>query len=243
MGVLKAFLPLILVVPIMLVGVRTDLDAFADEGGHGDHGMEMEHQHQGDAVESMTSAHQHLGPHFRWTALRPQTPEDLQRAEQIVQSLRGALEKYKDYRVALEDGFQPFHPEFPQPRYHFTNKGNAFLGAFTFNPAEPTSLLYKKTSEGYELIGAMYTAPKRMTEEDLDKRVPLSIAQWHVHVNICQPPQSQRTRVDRTRFGLKGSIATEQECEAAGGRFLPQIYGWMLHVYPFEQSPEKIWTH
>ena len=34
-----------------------------------------------------------------------------------------------------------------------------FLAKLRFDPAEPTALLYKKTADGYELEGAMYTAP------------------------------------------------------------------------------------
>jgi hypothetical protein len=90
----------------------------------------------------------------------------------------------------------------------------------------------------------MYTAPKRVSEQTLDERVPLSVGRWHAHVNLCFPPRgADRTRVDWTRFGFNGSIATEVECDRAGGRFYPQVFGWMLHVYPFEQTREKIWTH
>ena len=38
------------------------------------------------------------------------------------------------------------------------------------------------------LIGVMYTAPKRYRESDLNERIPLSIAQWHEHVNFCRVP-------------------------------------------------------
>ncbi len=228
---------------LALLGVLPGASGSAEEGGAGGHDPDMDHHHEAHAVEAMSSQHQHLGPHMKWTALRASNAADQQRAAQIVQTLRDALEKYKDYRVALQDGFQPPASTFPQPHYHFTNKANAFKGAFTFNPAVPTSLLYTKTRDGYELEGAMYTAPKRMTEDDLDRRVPLSVAQWHAHVNICLPPPGTRKGVAWKKFGLKGSIASEEECAAAGGRFLPQIYGWMLHVYPYRQSPEQIWTH
>jgi hypothetical protein len=30
-------------------------------------------------------------------------------------------------------------------------------------------------------------------------------------------------------------------CSAAGGRFFPQLFGWMVHVYPFEKTLDKIW--
>jgi hypothetical protein len=42
------------------------------------------------------------------------------------------------------------------------------------------------------------------------------------------------------RFGLAGSISTEDACSAAGGKFVPQILGWMVHVDPFEQKPADL---
>ena len=202
-----------------------------------------EHHHEEGATKAMSEAHDHMGPHMKWTERRPAMAGDETRAATIAKILRDALSKYQDYRVAMKDGFEPFHPETEQPRYHFTSKWRGFKAAFRFNPAEPTSLLYKKTSTGYELEGAMYTAPKRMDEDSLNKRVPLSIGQWHAHVNLCFPRKADLATTNWTRLGFKGSIATEEECDAAGGKFYSQVFGWMLHVYPFEQSPEKIWVH
>lgn len=210
---------------------------------HAESEEEHAHVHHVESVESMSSDHLHLGPHFKWTATRPPNPADRRRADQIVRTLRDTLARYKDYRVAVKDGYHPFLPDVPQPRYHFTNKWYAFKGALRFNPNEPTSLLYKKSADGYELIGAMYTAPKRMTEDQLNDRIPLSVAQWHAHVNICLPPRGEAGKADPMKFGFKGSIVRREDCQAAGGRFYPQIFGWMVHVYPFEVAPEKIWTH
>jgi hypothetical protein len=194
-------------------------------------------------VEMMMPHHQHSGPHMKWTALRPPNAADAQRAEQLVQTLRPALEKYRDYRAALEDGFVPVHPERQFKHYHFANKQRRFMARTQFDAAKPTSLLYKKTGNGYELEGAMYTAPRDMTEEQLNERVPLSIAQWHAHVNLCVAPDGSGRRLNRRQFGLRGTIVTESECQQAGGRFVPQLGGWMIHVYPFETTTEKIWTH
>lgn len=212
---------------------------------HNTHDMEMEHHHEhtDKATESMTPHQQHMGPHMKWTTLWPANPNDAKRADEIVRALRESLAKYKDYRVALADGYELPPAKGPQPHYHFTSKKRGFNSAFRFDPAEPTSLLYKKTTDGYELEGAMYTAPKRLNEDALNERVPLSVAQWHAHVNICMPPQASMRRGDWKKFGFHGSIATEQECQQAEGQFRPQIYGWMLHVYPYQDSPEKIWTH
>jgi len=190
------------------------------------------------AHDQMSHMHQHMGAHMHMTAARPATPEDWARAEKVAGELRDSIEKYKDYRVAMADGFQIFLPNVPQPMYHFTNPKNGFLEAFTFDPGRPTSLLYKKTASGYELIGAMYTMSKLATEEQLNERVPLSVAQWHLHTNLCMPKQGKNA--DFTQFGLTGSIASKESCDAAGGRFYPIIFGWMVHVYPYEATREKM---
>jgi hypothetical protein len=195
------------------------------------------------AVHDMTPGHHGThAEHMTMTAMRQQTPEDVQRANEVVAQLRIGIERYKDYHVALEDGFRIFLPGLPQPEYHFTSYRNGFLEAFTFDPARPTSLLYKKTPTGYDLVGAMYTMPKRASEEQLNARIPLSVAMWHLHTNLCMPPRDQRSATDWTKFGLQGAIATKDACELAGGRFSPVIFGWMVHVYPYEDSTDKIFA-
>src|SRR5271167_315717 len=98
------------------------------------------------AVQDMTPGHNDAHSHHMYmTSMRAQTPEDVQRANEIVTQLRAGIEKYKDYHVALDDGFKIFLPNLPQPEYHFTSYRNGFLESLTFDPARPTSLLYKKT--------------------------------------------------------------------------------------------------
>jgi len=177
--------------------------------------------------------------HLFMTTPRPPNPEDNERARAIVAQLRAGIDKYKDYRVALQEGYKIFLPHLPQPEYHFTNYRNGFLEALYFDPARPTSLLYQKTADGYALVGAMYTMPKRATEDQLNARIPLSVATWHLHTNLCMPEKGQARNADWTKFGLRGSITTEEACDTAGGRFHPVIFGWMVHVYPYEDSTEK----
>jgi len=195
------------------------------------------------AMHSM-EGHMDMGPHMKMTALRPAKPGDAARAKDVVESARKASEKYLDYHVALADGFKIFHPEIPQKMYHFTNYGYAMEAAFRFNPEHPTSLLYEKHGDDYKLIGVMYTAPKRMGEDELDERVPLSVAQWHEHVNFCAPPPDHRKDMmsPHPQFGLRGSITTQEACDAAGGTFRPVIFNWMVHVYPFEKDQASIWS-
>jgi hypothetical protein len=196
------------------------------------------------ANDAMSDHDMDMSVHMYLTALRPANSADEKRAEEILVQLRPTMEKYKDYRVALADGFKIFMPDVPQPHYHFTNYAYGFEAAFEFNPAHPTSLLYKKTKDGYELEGAMYTARKLATEDELNARVPMSVARWHKHTNLCLPPKgTSLQQVDLKEFGFRGSIATEEACEQAGGRWFPEIFGWMVHVYPYETDPAKIWAH
>jgi len=203
---------------------------------------EDEKESEKAAIEDMTPGHHNHSLHMHMTAMRPETPEDAQRAQEIVTKLRAGIAKYKDYHVALNDGFHIFAPNIPQPEYHFTSYRNGFLESFTFDPARPTSLLYKKTANGYELVGAMYTMPRNATEDQLNERLPLSIAMWHQHTNLCFPRLGHLRDADWTKFGLKGSIATEEACDAAGGRFHPVVFGWMTHVYPYADSTDKIFA-
>ena len=198
-----------------------------------------------DEAMSAMAGHEQMGAHMLLTSLRPVQPGDKQRADAVVNTARQTLEKYRDYNAALGDGYKIFLPNVPAKMYHFTNWEYAMEAAFRFNPEHPTSLLYEKLPQGgYKLIGAMYTAPARLTDAQLDARIPLSIAQWHEHTNFCQAPKGREKEYfgAHALFGLQGSITTEEHCKAAGGTFRPRIFGWMVHVYPFEQKQEDIWS-
>jgi hypothetical protein len=196
------------------------------------------------AMQAMQGHHMDMGPHMKMTALRQPQPGDQQKADQVVQAARKAAERYADYKLALADGFHIFLPNLPQKQYHFTNYAYGAEAARHFNPDHPTSLLYEKNGDGYKLIGVMYTAPKYASEDELNSRIPLSVAQWHAHVNLCIAPPDKRFQgfQQNSPFGLHGSIATKEACDAAGGKFIPQIFGWMVHVYPFEQNPADVWS-
>jgi hypothetical protein len=208
---------------------ETDKDADSDASAHAMHSME---------------GRMDMGPHMKMTALRQPKPGDATRAQQVVEAARKASEKYTDYHAALADGFKIFHPEIPQKIYHFTNYKYGMENAFRFNPEHPTSLLYEKHGDDYKLVGVMYTAPKRMTEDQLDARIPLSVAQWHEHVNFCIPPlgRLREMRDAHPQFGFNGSIATQEACDAAGGTFRPVVFNWMVHIYPFEKDQASIWS-
>jgi hypothetical protein len=191
----------------------------------------------------------HADAHMVMTSLRPANAADSGRAAQIVETLRTSIEKYKDYRVALADGYRIFAPQLPEREKHFTNWRHAAEAQFRFDPAHPTSLLYDRTADGgWKLAGAMYTAPRWYSLDQLNQRVPLSVARWHRHVNYCLPPrsdlrQARQHGTEKSNAGIKQEwvrflkITDQQTCSQQNGRWIPQIFGWMVHVYPFSSDP------
>ena len=189
-----------------------------------------------------------MARHMAYSSSRPLTSGDSARAARVIHELRQAVARYQDVSLAEADGYKMFAPQLKnQPQYHFTRNWNAVRNQFGFDPARPTSLLYKRNERGQlVLTGAMYTASKRMSEEELDARVPLGVARWHRHINWCVPKRSQKDRWfelknARPVFGPLG-VSTEEECKAADGRFIPQAFGWMVHANLFAGNDlRSIW--
>jgi hypothetical protein len=243
--------PLSLAVALLALGPAA---ARAQDGGHdhghGTHGSDA----AGDSAAASHAAEHEMGAprldagaHLRLTPVRPASAADSARADTLLSALRAAIAKYRDVNVAEADGYRMFAPGLKHQRvFHFTHPRRAVREHFRFDPTQPTSLLYRRDEVGrMELVGAMYVAPKRASLDDLNARVPLSVARWHAHIDICVPPLRQRERWaeregDRMRFGPAGAIATEQECDAAGGRFHEQLFGWMVHVNAFAEDGE-VW--
>jgi hypothetical protein len=215
---------------IAMLGLCLAAPAFAQGSGGSDMHMDMNH--------------------MRMTAHQPAAPGDSARAAQVLATLRTSLAPYQDYHKALADGYRIFLPRIQQPVYHFTNRAITRAGVKTFDPAHPGSLLYEKTSDStYKLVGAMYIAAKAATPDDLNARLPLSIATWHAHTNFCVPQPllskalwAKRDSTGKRLFGFRGSIATADACAAASGKFHPQVFGWMVHVYPFAPTWAEVWA-
>jgi hypothetical protein len=186
--------------------------------------------------------------HMRMAPTRPATAADSGRAAEIVKTARAGLSKYADVKVAEQNGYVKFLPWLEdQSIFHYNNIGNVLATLGTFDATKPVSLLYKKNDKGQmTLVGAMYAAVPNATPADLDARLPTSIAHWHEHVDFCGPyADSVRAgvqKVDGPSTARWLAINTRQECTAAGGRFVPRIFGWMAHVYLFAgDDPKVIW--
>ncbi len=186
--------------------------------------------------------------HMRMTDPRVATTADKARAAGIVRTVRASLASYKDVAAAEKDGYALFMPWLDdQVIYHYNHMWNASAARTTFDAAKPTSLLYKKDARGAKvLVGAMYTAPATSTLEELDARLPIGVAQWHQHVNFCAMMPSAAldglSRNDSTTFAKWLAIETPDACAAAGGLFVPQLFGWMAHVNAFAgDTPAAVW--
>jgi hypothetical protein len=193
------------------------------------------------AVHDAMSGAMSANPHMRMSPMRVASAADSARAAQVVDRARAALTKYKDVRVAERDGYRMFAPGIKnQPVYHFTNLRLSIRERFKFDPTQPSSLLYKSNPDGsLRLVGAMYTAPRDATPEELNARVPLAIAQWHLHTNMCVPRLTQTARWKevsngRPVFGPASPIATSDACDKVNGKFLPVVFNWMVHANLYE---------
>jgi len=87
--------------------------------------------------------------------------------------------------------------------------------------------------------------PEGITEQDVLN------GDIHGHVRVSAPNNPMGFSADNgsrmrfgyladPRFGFAGTISTEADCQAVGGNFHPQIFGWMVHVYPFQSDDLKV---
>jgi hypothetical protein len=186
-----------------------------------------------------------MAGHMYVTPLRPRQPGDEEKVKEIVARVRASIERYRDYKKALADGYVIANPEVDQPQAHFNNKANLAAAEKHFDPTRPSSLLYFKTpKQRYKLEGVMFTAASNATEDELDARIPLSMVRWHYHEKFCAAPASRTQEYlgQHPKFGMFGSINTADACKAEGGTFMPRIFTWMIHVFPFENDLNDVFS-
>jgi hypothetical protein len=187
-----------------------------------------------------------MAVHMTLTPAEPRRLGDVERAAAIADAVRAAIEPYRDYHKAIAAGFKPGHLDVPQKEYHFSNRDNFIAALREFDVTRPTSLLYEHTPDGgFRLIGAMYTDRRDASDAELDRRIPLSMARWHQHIDLCMPPQGTGLKAmagPHPLFGPRGTISTAAVCAAAGGRFVAHLYGWMVHVYPYQRDLADVYA-
>lgn len=229
------------------------LAAGPDEASaHGDKkdkmsGMDMSCMADMNGVDmsSMGPSMAAMACHMYVTPLRPAQPGDGEKAKAVVAAVAAAIEKYKDYKKAIADGYIQGNPEVKQIQYHFNNEAYAHIADQQFDPSKPTSLLYISTpTQRFKLEGVMFTARPNATEDELNQRIPLSVAHWHKHINFCGAPADKVKEYlgDHPKFGMFGSIHTKAACDAEHGTFMPTVFTWMIHIFPYEDDPAQVFS-
>src|SRR5882724_11230927 len=205
-------------------------------------GMDM---HSHDDMSSMGPSMAAMAGHMYMTPLRPTQPGDKEKAKAVVANMKATIERYKDYRKALLDGYVIANPKLKQPQYHFINDANTREADLHFDPSKPTALLYRRTpTQEYKLEGVMYTASPDATEDELNERIPLSIARSHRHINVCWASEDRIKHYQPAppRFGMFGSINTQEACTAERGDFRPYMFTWMIHIFPYEPDFKEVFS-
>jgi hypothetical protein len=183
--------------------------------------------------------------HMYMTPLRPKQAGDEEKVKAVVASVKATIERYKDYRKALADGYAIANPKVKQSQYHFINDANTQEANLHFDPSKPTALLYHRTPiQEYKLEGVMYTTSPDATEDELNEDIPLSIARWHRHINVCWAPEDRVKdyHTAHPKFGMFGSINTQEACTAERGDFHPYMFTWMIHIFPYEPDFKDVFS-
>jgi len=144
-------------------------DAKTDSSGHAcdDMGNNMGDMNvMGASMGGMTN-------HMCITPMRPKQPGDEERVKALVAQVRATIEKYRDYKKAIADGYIQANPEVVQPQYHFINKANTQLADTQFDPTKPSALLYYQTpTQHFKLEGVMFTDSTSANEDEIEPARP-----------------------------------------------------------------------
>jgi hypothetical protein len=163
--------------------------------------------------------------HMSFTPRRDGSAADTAKALAVVHALRSAIAQYPTLATAESAGFRSRLPEAMQQRRRLLHVGRPGrrLGTGGFDPAAPQALLYRRDASGeFVLAGAMFVAPEGATENELDARIPLSVARWHRHLDVCRGPKGEmKPRYRRA--------TTASACGGLGGRFRSESR-YMVHV-------------
>jgi hypothetical protein len=207
-------------------------------------GMDMR-DHGDMDMSSMGPSMAAMAGHMYMTPLRPTQPGEKEKTMAVVAKAKATMERYRDYRKALLDGYAIANPKLKQPQYHFISQANTREADLRFDATKPTALLYRRTPmQEYKLEGVMYTASPDATEDELNERIPLSIARWHRHANYCAAPEDRVSDYQSAhpKFGMFGSINTQEACTAERGTFHAHIFTWMIHIFPYEPDFKDVFS-
>lgn len=230
---------------LALVAAATYAQQTKDQSMDNMPGMKMGDKSGMSNMSEMGPSMAAMSGHMYVTPLRAKQPGDEEKVKALVAQVKASIERYKDYHKALADGYVIANPDVEEPQFHFNKEANVAEAEKQFDPTKPSSLLYFRTpKQRYKLEGVMFTVPPNGTEDELNDRIPLSIVRWHKHTNFCAAPANrvQEYLGKHPKFGMFGSINTPGACNAEGGTFYPVIFTWMIHVFPFEENLNNVFS-
>src|SRR3982074_1006197 len=110
---------------MLIVGVASLSAPLAHTGQQGKQGSMPGMDMSDDAdMSNMGPSMAAMAGHMYMTPLRPKQPGDTEKAKAVVAAAKTMMERYKDYRKALSDGYVIANPKLKQPQYHFMNEAN-----------------------------------------------------------------------------------------------------------------------
>lgn len=119
------------------------------------------------------------------------------------------------------------------------SREGAFLRYFA-EDSDTLELLYPSNNPQFHAIGSVGVAVAGLLRGDVGTSQVDMPGMLPVASNPAAAQINQRLGfLADGRFGLRGKIADAAACESAGGHFIPQAFGWMVHVYPFNGDDLK----
>ncbi len=206
-----------------------------------DMGHDEQNQVESGAMHAMQPGHHMDGPHMHMTALRPVRLATRARGTdcfgpaandgKIPRLSSGARRRLSNFSAELAAKRIPFHEllEWLSRRVYVRPRATDFI-------ALQEDSQWRLGVDRRDVHRAADGHARSIKRAGSSQHGPVARA----HQSLLAEAR-RAAHMDLAKFGLSGTIATAQACKAAGGRFFPQIFGWMVHVYPFD-PPNQIWA-
>ncbi len=157
-------------------------------------------------------------PEGKWFAALPEKDFHLSK---LIADIRVATQRYQDMERAKADGYAQISGNVPLEGYHFHRPGIA-----GFDYTQPSTLLYIRTNEKWQLVGLEYALPGQRPAE-----TPFPGVAWERHLARCRYadwqefPAPSRDRCPQAHPDTKSPVAA----------WYPDL--WVLHLWLWYPNP------
>ncbi|MBI2455703.1 MAG: hypothetical protein HYV46_06160 [candidate division NC10 bacterium] len=156
--------------------------------------------------------------HERWYAREPAKDFALSK---LIADIRMATRRYLDVEQARVDGYTQISGNVPLEGYHFHNPA---IGQF--DSARPSTLLYARTDEQWQLVGLEYAVPGERPAES-----PFPGVAWERHLAMCRYG-------DWREFPARAADAcprSHPETKSPFTAWYPDL--WVIHLWLWYPNP------